>query len=78
MIPILLLIGLLAGRWYVVGIAAVAWPHTLGLDGTLTGYEQYLGAAALAMANTAVGVAVHKAVVWPLRLAWGKTRPRVG
>ena len=78
MIPILLLVGLLAGRWYVVGIAAVAWPLILGLNGTLTGSEQYFEAAALAMANTAVGVAVHKAVVWPLRLAWGKARPRPG
>ena len=78
MIPILLLIGLLAGRWYVVAVAAVAWPLILGLDGILTGSEQYAGAAALAMANTAIGVAVHKAVGWSLRQARGKARPRMG
>ena len=78
MIPVLLLIGLLAGRWYVVALAALGWPLLLGLDGILTGPDEYVGAAALAVANTAVGVAAHKLIAWPLRQAWGRARPREG
>lgn len=78
MIPTLLLIGLLAGRWYAVALAGLAWPLLLGLDGILGSPEQYAGAAAFAVANTAVGVAAHKVVAWSLRQAWGKARPRAG
>ena len=78
MIPVLLLVGLLAGRWYVAALAAVAWPLVLGLDGILAGPAHYAAAAAFALANTAVGVAVHKVIAWSLRQAWGKTRGIVG
>ncbi len=69
MIPVLLLVGLLAGRWYVVALAAVAWPLILGLDGTVAGSANYIGAAGLAAVNTAAGVAAHKLLVWPVRRA---------
>ena len=78
MIPVLVLVGLLAGRWYVVAVAAIAWPIALGLaGGIISGPEDYTGAAALAVVNTAFGVAVHRLVVWFLRAAWSKTRPRL-
>ena len=71
MIPVLLLAGLLAGRWYVVALASVVWPAVLVLDGIASSPASLLGAAALAAANTAAGVAVHKAFVSVVRQATG-------
>ena len=76
MIPVLLLIGLLAGRWYVAALAGLAWPLLLALDDIIAP-DDFIGAAALAVANTAVGVAVHKLVAWALRQAWRKAHPHV-
>jgi hypothetical protein len=77
-IPVLLIFGLLCGRWSLIAVAAVAWPLLLLVDGTCP-----LGcapaAAAFAAANTAVGVVVHKLAVWPLKLAiaaWRNRRQR--
>ena len=78
MIPVLTLVGLLAGRWYVAALAALAWPVVLGLDGIISGPAEYAGAAALALVNTAIGVAVHKLIVRSLRGAWSKRPPRLG
>ncbi len=65
MIPTLLLAGLVVGRWWFVLVAAVVWPVLLVVDGVDTGpaWDFALGAGALAAANTAVGVAVHRAAV---------------
>ena len=60
MIPTLLLAGLVAGRWWLVPIAAVTWPALLFVDGVdLEGPTFVLGAGALGAANTAVWGAVH-------------------
>ena len=72
-IPLLLLIGLLAGRWYVVLAAAMGWPLLLAIDGTLVDAGDYFGAALLASANTATGVAAHKMIVWALTQLWRAT-----
>ena len=77
MIPILILVGLLGGRWYLVPIAAVAWAAILGVTGTISGFETYAEAAALGAANTAVGVALHQIIVRFLRGARSKMRPRL-
>jgi hypothetical protein len=77
-IPVLLLLGLLCGRWSLIAVAAVAWPLVLLVDGACP-LECAPGAAAFAAANTAVGVLVHKGVVWPLKLvieAWRNERRR--
>jgi hypothetical protein len=74
-IPVLLIVGLLCGRWSVVAVATIAWPLVLLIDGACP-----LGcsptAAALAAVNAAVGVVAHKAVVWPLALAIAAWRNR--
>jgi hypothetical protein len=75
MIPTLLLVGLLAGRWYVVALAAVAWPLLLTLLGVADlAVGDWLVAAALAAANTAVGVAVHRSISLFLRRGLSRLR----
>ena len=54
MIPTLLLAGLIVGRWWFVFVAGVVWAVLVDVDAVAFG----LGAA-----NTAVGVAVHRAAV---------------
>jgi hypothetical protein len=66
-IPTLLVVGLLAGRWYAVPLAVVAWPLILVLVGVTTDPLSLAGGAGLAAINTAVGVAVHKVVVCLVR-----------
>jgi hypothetical protein len=69
-IPTLILAGLIVGRWWMAAVAAVAWPIVLVLavpDGREL--DTLVGGALLAIANTLVGVAVHKAAVWPWRHA---------
>lgn len=69
-IPTLILAGLIVGRWWMAAVAAVVWPIALAV--TLTdgrGLATLVAGALLAIANTLVGVAVHKAVVWPWRHA---------
>ncbi|HXV57599.1 MAG TPA: hypothetical protein VD704_07005 [Gaiellaceae bacterium] len=64
MIPVLLLLGLLAGRWAAVPLAALAWPLLLALGGVgLDGAADVAAAAGLAAANTAIGVVAHKGLV---------------
>jgi hypothetical protein len=72
LIPTLILVGLLMGRWYFVPVAAIAWAVILGLDGIISGVEGYTGAAVLGAANTAAGVALHQLIVRFLRGARSK------
>jgi hypothetical protein len=72
-IPTLLVVGLLLGRWWLVPIAAIAWVVLLALTNDL-GVGEAPAAAVLATANAAVGVALHKLVALPLgRLRAGRT-----
>jgi hypothetical protein len=69
-IPTLLLAGLIVGRWWAAAVAAVVWPIVLALtlpDGREL--DVVVVGALLAVANTLVGVAVHKAILWPWRHA---------
>ena len=61
MIPTMILFGLLLGRWWKVALVAgtSAWPLLLWSQGLLATPSDMLGAAALALVNTAVGVLVH-------------------
>jgi hypothetical protein len=65
-IPTVLLIGIVVGRWWFVPVAGVAWVVLLlganGLDLVDTPI-----AAGLAMANAAVGVGCHKLIAETLR-----------
>jgi hypothetical protein len=61
-IPTMILFGLLLGRWWkpalIVGTAA--WTVLLWSQGLLATPPEIVGAAALALANTAVGVSIHQ------------------
>jgi hypothetical protein len=61
-IPTLLLAGLLVGRCWMLAVAAVVWPALLLVRGIDLGLGPVVVASALAVINTAVGVAVHRAV----------------
>ena len=69
MIPTLLLVGLVLGRWWriVIPAAAVGWALLLIATGVDSGLEFAAGAAALGAANVAVGVLVYQAVHLALR-----------
>lgn len=69
MIPTMILFGLLLGRWWrlSLGAAAVAWPLLLLADGVVSVVPVLLGAAVLGVANAAVGVAAHQAVLQLVR-----------
>jgi hypothetical protein len=63
MIPTLILVGLIVGRWWLVAIAAIAWPIALAGTKVGSGFTFVFGSAAVAAANTAAGVAVHKSAL---------------
>ena len=78
MIPTLILVGLIFGRWWRIAIplAAVGWAVLLIVTGVDSGFVFALGAAALAIPNVALGVLVHR-VLWQLgRRVWTATQPR--
>ena len=64
MIPTLILFGLVFGHWWktTLVVAAVGWPLLLIVTGVDSGLDFALGAAALALANAAVGILVHQAL----------------
>ncbi len=68
MIPTMILLGLVLGRWWKSAIAggAVVWPAILAFGGVIGGTDM-LGAAAVGALNTAAGVAVHQAALWLVR-----------
>ena len=66
MIPTVLIAGLAVGRWWLLPIAGLAWVVLLLATGVI-GLVEIPAAASLAVANAAVGVAVHKALVSPFR-----------
>jgi hypothetical protein len=61
-IPTLLLVGLILGRWWrvVIPVAAAGWAALLIATGVDSGVGFALSAAALGAVNVAVGVAVHQ------------------
>lgn len=64
MIPTLLLIGFVLGRWWwlVLPVAATAWPGALIASGIDSGVTFAIEAGFLALVNTAIGVAVFQAI----------------
>jgi hypothetical protein len=63
-IPTVLVLGLVAGRWpwATLLLAAGAWPALLVATGVIVDLGDVPFAAALAVANAAVGVAVNRGV----------------
>ena len=69
MIPVLIVAGVIIGRWWALPIAAIVWPAVLIGRHVGGGLPFILSAAALGAANTAVGVAAHKIGIKLLRKA---------
>jgi hypothetical protein len=77
-IPTLILVGLVFGRWWriVIPIAAVGWSVLLIVTGVDSGFVFALGAAAIAIPNVAVGVLVHQALWLLVRRLTAATQAR--
>jgi hypothetical protein len=71
MIPTMILLGLVLGRWWwpALGTAAVAWPVLLVTSNVidLNEADMLAGAAVLAVANAGVGVLAHQACLHAYR-----------
>lgn len=81
MIPILIALGLVLGRWWrtALVIGVIYWSVVLVATGIYDLDLDLLGPAALALINTAVGVAIHQAVLSGVRrLRPGPEDPRPG
>jgi hypothetical protein len=67
-IPILIALGLIFGRWWkpTLALGVAGWVVVLVLTGIIT-WQLIPAAAALALVNTAVGVLVHQAGLWVFR-----------
>ncbi len=76
MIPTMILWGMILGRWWRVALigSAIAWPVTLVVDGVIGVEVGLFAAALLAVANAAVGVAVHQSALWLVRWVRRDTR----
>ena len=64
MIPTLIMIGAVFGRWWRVTLlgSAVGWPVLLVVTGAMNIGPALVGAAGLAVLNTAVGVLLHQGI----------------
>ena len=72
MIPTMILFGLALGRWWRSALVASAlFLPLLGLlGGAIETAEEVMVSAALGLANAAVGIAVHQAILLATR-RWG-------
>jgi hypothetical protein len=68
MVPTLLLLGLVLGRWWrtTLLVAVLGWPLLLLVDGTIDPGWTIAGAAGLAAVNTGIGILVHQGLRWCL------------
>lgn len=69
MIPTMIVLGLVLGRWWWAALlaAAVLWPAMLVLGGAMTLESGLLVGALYGVANAAVGVVVHQGVLAVVR-----------
>ncbi|MEW2444269.1 hypothetical protein [Micromonospora marina] len=69
MIPVLILPGLLLGRWWRSSLvaAALGWPALLVAADMMDVGVGLLGAAVLAVANTGAGVLLHRGACLAIR-----------
>jgi len=74
LIPVVLLLGAVAGRWWVVPLAVVVWSLVVGVSEPSVGL--FVAAAGLAALNAAVGVVLHRTLATGARTALGAWRTR--
>lgn len=73
-IPTVIVLGFILGRWpwVALAVAAVGWPVLLLVTGTLELSADFGGqailAALLASVNAGVGILAHQALLWSVRL----------
>lgn len=69
MIPTMILFGVVFGRWWLITLvaAALGWPLLLLATDVIGVDAGLVGAAALAVANAAVGVFVHQCLLHAYR-----------
>lgn len=72
MIPVVILFGLIFGRWWRSSLAAAAlgWPALLLATDVMGVEPGLLGASGLAIANAGVGVLIHQGVLRMIRKLW--------
>ena len=69
MIPTMIFVGLIAGRWLAVPLGGVVWVVLVASSGACD-LSCSPGAAFLGAVNTAAGVGGHKIAAVPLRQVW--------
>ena len=69
MIPTMILVGLVLGRWWrtALVVGALGWPTFLIADNVVDLEPSLVGAAVLGLVNTAVGVGLHRTVLTLVR-----------
>jgi hypothetical protein len=79
-IPTMILFGLLLGRWWktALGVGTASWAVLLWTQGLVDSPAEIAGAAALALANTAVGVMAHRGLLVLVRRVRRPTPHTVG
>jgi hypothetical protein len=67
-IPLLILAGIVVGRWWSIPLAMVAWPALLIGTGTGSDLSVIAGASLIAVPNGARGVGLHRVIrrLWSL------------
>ncbi|HEX5996429.1 MAG TPA: hypothetical protein VFY84_14920 [Jiangellales bacterium] len=76
MIPVLIVFGLVFGRWWLPSLvaAAVGWPIVLVAGDVMELEAGLVGAAGLAFLNAGVGVLIHQAVRRAIRSVRARER----
>ena len=71
MVPTLMLVGLVLGRWWRTTLVAatLGWPILLLADDLIEPGWNIAAAAGVSAANTAAGIVVHQAIRWAVRRA---------
>jgi hypothetical protein len=62
-ILLLVALGFVVGRWWILIVATIGWPLLLILAGSDLALDEVPLASGLAFANTLVGVALHRLLV---------------
>lgn len=76
MIPVLLFLGVVLGRWWRTALvaSAIGWPAVLLATDVMDLEPVLLAASALAVVNVGVGLLLHHAVAW----TWRSVRAAAG